>query len=531
MNSICFSSVARAASDIVSRLVVPAMLASSAHRAPDKTALVFGGTKRSYAELWARSASVAAALGQRGTNPGDPIALLLHNGVEIVEAFFGCHLAGAVPVPVNYRLSKGEVAFILGDAGAVGIILDRDLADVGTSAAEDGGVVRWRLEVGGAVHGAHSYEDAVNACSPAPPDVAVAEDDIAFLIYTSGTTGRPKGAMITHRNLYASTVGWVHEVGAHQDDVWLSGQPLFHIGGINGLLPFLYLGATVVLHPSSRFDARRTIALMIEHRVTRCVFVPTQWRDICERPEAADLVTAGLKTALWGASAAPRETLELMERTFAGVDIVSAFGQTEMAGTTTMLKGDDSLRKLGSVGKPVIGVDTRIVDEDGNDVASGQVGELVYRGPTAMAGYHGNAAATEEAFAGGWLHSGDLLREDHEGFLYVVDRKKDMIISGGENIYPAEVERVLMSHPSVADVAVIGVPHPRWVETPLAVVVTVGGSAIDEAELIAHCLGRLTGFKRPSAVVFASSLPRNAGGKVLKRELRQLHRRHFVSDS
>src|SRR5882757_9240196 len=185
------------------------------------------------------------------------------------------------------------------------------------------------------------------------------------------------------------------------------------------------------------------------HRVTRCVFVPTQWQDICRRPEATDLASVGLRTALWGGSAAPRETLELMERTFVGVDIVSAFGQTEMSGTTAMLKGDDSLRKLGSVGKPVIGVDIRIVDEAGSDVAVGEVGELVYRGPMAMAGYHENRAATEEAFAGGWLHSGDLLHEDEEGFLYVVDRKKDMIISGGENIYPAEVERALLAHPAV----------------------------------------------------------------------------------
>jgi acyl-CoA synthetase (AMP-forming)/AMP-acid ligase II len=516
--------------ETVSRLVVPAMLASSAHRAPGKTALIFGGTRRSYAELWARSASLAAALRQRGVKPGEQVALFLHNGIEIIEAFFGCHLAGAVPVPVNFRLSRDEVTFILADSSAVGIILDSELADVGTSAATHAGV-GWRLEVAASVDPAHSYEAAVNACSPKPPDVTLTEDDLAFLIYTSGTTGRPKGAMITHRNLYASTVGWVHEVGAQADDVWLSGQPLFHIGGINGLLPFIYLAATVVLHPTNRFDARRTIALMLQHRVTRCVFVPTQWREICERPEAPELVTAGLKTALWGASAAPRETLELMERTLAGVDIVSAFGQTEMAGTTTMLKGADSLRKLGSVGKPIIGVETRIVDEAGNDVAVGQVGELVYRGPTAMAGYHGSRAATEEAFAGGWLHSGDLLREDDEGFLYVVDRKKDLIISGGENIYPAEVERVLSNHPDVVEVAVVGVPHLRWVETPLAVVVPVSGSAVDEAGLIAYCKETLTGYKRPSAVVFASSLPRNAGGKVLKRELRDLHRRHFVADA
>jgi acyl-CoA synthetase (AMP-forming)/AMP-acid ligase II len=205
------------------------------------------------------------------------------------------------------------------------------------------------------------------------------------------------------------------------------------------------------------------------------------------------------------------------------VEIVNAFGQTEMSSNTCFLRGEDAIRKMGSVGRPALGVEVRIVDEEGADVPRGEVGEIVYRGPTVMQGYHGRPEATAEAFAGGWFHSGDLVREDEEGFIYVVDRLKDMLISGGENVYPAEVERALIEHPAVAEVAVIGVPHERWVETPLAVVVLEPGAEVSEAELIAHCRERLAGYKKPSAVVFVTELPRNAAGKVLKRQLRDTH--------
>src|SRR6476469_10941260 len=224
---------------------------------------------------------------------------------------------------------------------------------------------------------------------------------------------------------------------------------------------------------------------------------------------------ARLRVAMWGASPAPRTTLELMAATFPGADIVSAYGQTEMSGATTLLKGPDATRKMGSVGKPMRDVELRLEDEvDG-------VGEIVYRGPFVMRGYWNDADATAEAFAGGWFHSGDLATRDEEGYLRLVDRKKDMIVSGGENVYPAEIERVLRDHPAVGDVAVIGVPHPRWVETPVAFVVTADGQPTpNESELVAHCRGLLAGYKKPSAIYFVDALPRNATGKVVKRTLR-----------
>jgi acyl-CoA synthetase (AMP-forming)/AMP-acid ligase II len=265
------------------------------------------------------------------------------------------------------------------------------------------------------------------------------------------------------------------------------------------------------------------LELIEAHSVTMCIFVPTQWETICRSHFVARVDPGQLRVAMWGASPAPLHTLEAMARAFPRAAIVSAYGQTEMSGATTLLKGPDSTRKMGSVGKPMLGVELRVVDDDLRDVAIGEVGEVVYRGPNVMAGYHQQPDATEEAFAGDWFHSGDLARFDDEGYVWLVDRKKDMIVSGGENVYPAEVERVLLDHPGVAEAAVIGVPHPRWVETPVAFVVPSGRGELDEGELIAHCREYLAGYKKPSAIIVVEELPRNAGGKVLKRILRQTY--------
>jgi fatty-acyl-CoA synthase len=339
------------------------------------------------------------------------------------------------------------------------------------------------------------------------------------LMYTSGTTGLPKGAMLTHRGLLANTVNWILEMGATSDDVWLSGLPLFHIGGINGFLPFLYLGATSVITTSLGFDPTEALQRLEAHRATMCYFVPTPWDQICDVAQKSDFDTSRLRRGLWGASQAPVAVLQKIADTFPDVGIVNAFGQTEMSSNTCFLKPEDALRKRGSVGRPLINVEYRVVDRDGRDVMRGDVGEIVYRGPTVMVGYYKNPEATADTFRGGWMHSGDLVLEDDEGYLYVVDRTKDMIISGGENIYPAEVERALAEHPGVRDVSVFGVRHPRWVETPVAAVVP-GAEPPSAEELVRFVQERLASYKKPSAVVFVDELPRNAAGKVLKRSLR-----------
>jgi fatty-acyl-CoA synthase len=505
------------------RFVVPEMVARSARRDPAAPALAFEGETRSAGELDARANRVAGALAARGVGPGENVAILMQNRIEFVEAFLGIQRLGACAVPVNFRLSQGEVDYVLANSKAVGILSDAELVAVGQAAAPTLPDVRFHLVAGPPQPGAESYEAALAAASPESPEVLVDDEVLAFLMYTSGTTGRPKGAMLTHQNLVANTMNWLYEVGARSSDVWLSGLPLFHIGGLNGILPFLQLGALAVIEPSGGFDPAVSIERLGRHDVSICFFVPTQWQEICECPAVAGLDRERLRTAMWGASQSPIQTLELLAATFPSVEIVNAFGQTEMSSNTCFLKGTDALRKMGSVGRPAINVEARVVDEEGTDVRRGEVGEIVYRGPTVMQGYFGKPEETADAFADGWFHSGDLVREDEDGFLYVVDRLKDMLISGGENVYPAEVERVLMEHEAVAEVAVVGIPHPRWVETPLAVVVAAPGVEVGEGELIEHSRERLAGYKKPSAVVFVEELPRNAAGKVLKRALRERH--------
>jgi fatty-acyl-CoA synthase len=497
------------------RLVLAELTGRAARSHPNRPAVVFGDEVRTHAELHERAARLASVLAEGGVKAADRVALLLRNRIEFVEALLACHRLAAVAVPINFRLAADEIDYILGDSGAVALI-----CDCGAPESRVGAV----LEVGPA------YEQAVGLAPPWGEVAEVCEDDVALMCYTSGTTGRPKGARLTHRNLVASTLSWIHEMRAGEDDVWLSGQPLFHIGGINGLLPFLVLGATVIITPSTTFHAEAMLGLMAAHNVTMCIFVPTQWATICRSGSVARVDPEQLRVAMWGASPAPLHTLEAMARAFPRAAIVSAYGQTEMSGATTLLKGADSTRKMGSVGKPMLGVELRVVDDDLREVAIGKVGEIVYRGPNVMAGYHRQPEATREAFAGDWFHSGDLARFDDEGYLWLVDRKKDMIVSGGENVYPAEVERVLLDHPAVAEAAVIGVPHPRWVETPVAFVVPSGTGEVSEDELIIHCREYLAGYKKPSAIVVVDELPRNAGGKVLRRVLRETYSEKGVSE-
>lgn len=502
------------------RMVLGEMLARNARQYPDKTALVFEGKALTFAELNSRVNRLAAALARRGVTHGSKVAVLMFNKLEVIEAYFACQKLGACPVPVNFRLAADEVRYILGNSEAVGIIVDSDLESLAVEAGAANPTVAFILSTSSSsVAPVESYETALSFELDVEPDAMVDDEDLAFLMYTSGTTGLPKGAMLTHQNLMANTINWTIEMEAGHEDVWLSGLPLFHIGGVNGILPFIFTGGTSIITPSTNFDAADSLVKIVQYDVTMCYFVPTQWQEICSLPEARNVDTSKLRKALWGASQAPKSTLELLVSTFPSVGIVNAFGQTEMSSNTCFLKPADAVRKMGSVGKPAINVEVRIVDDEMNDVPAGQIGEIVYRGMTVMKGYFRNDRATDEAFAGGWFHSGDLVLMDDEGFITVVDRKKDMIISGGENIYPAEVERVLEQHPAVREVTVIGVAHPKWVETPVAVVVP-NGEPPTEVELIEFAKARLASYKKPTRVVFVETLPRNAAGKILRRELR-----------
>ena len=433
------------------------------------------------------------------------------------------NLLGAIAVPVNFRLTPPEIGFLVQDCDAHVIITESVLTGIAT-AVRDIGPTLGTVIVAGAPSedGTLGYEDLIGETGEearSAPAVDVPDDSPALIMYTSGTTGRPKGAVLTHTNLTGQTMTGLYTHGADiNHDVGFIGVPLFHIAGIGNILSGLTLGLPTVIHPLAAFDPGQLLDVLAAEKVTGIFLVPAQWQGVCAAQQAKprDLV---LRVLSWGAAPASDTLLRTMSETFPGTQILAAFGQTEMSPVTCMLLGADAQRKLGSVGKVIPTVSARVVDENMHDVPVGHVGEIVYRAPTLMAGYWNNPGATAEAFAGGWFHSGDLVRMDAEGYVWVVDRKKDMIISGGENIYCAEVENVLSSHPGIVEVAVIGRAHERWGEVAVAVA-AVSEQGLRLADLEEFLNDRLARYKHPKALEIVDALPRNPAGKVLKTELR-----------
>ncbi len=493
-----------------------------AHSRPDRAAFRFQGETTTWRELRDRVDRVAAALVGRGVGRGDRVALLMGNRPEFMEIVLAANKVGAIGVPVNFRLSGGEVAYILDDSGAKLLFVD----DTAKTAAEDAvqrasGQIELVTVDGGS--GAHTtYETLMGEGSAVDP-VDVPEDAPALIMYTSGTTGRPKGAVLSHQNLLSESVVLIRAYELCSDDeVNLVASPMFHIGAIGSIAPLLLIGGTMVVLPSAAFNAAQVLDLLEGERVTSAFLVPTQWQALCDESDIDKRDLTHLRTTSWGAAPATDKLLRRMGEAFPAALNVAVFGQTEMSPITCVLEGKDALRKLGSVGKPVSTVAVRVVDDQMNDVAQGDVGEIVYQGTGLMEGYWQNPEATAEAFDGGWFHSGDLVRMDEEGFLYVVDRAKDMIISGGENIYCAEVENVLADHPDIVEVTVIGREHPKWGETPIAVVVTRGPEVdLDIESLRTWAADHLARYKLPTGLQIVEALPRNAAGKVTKAALRE----------
>ncbi|WP_235876966.1 long-chain-fatty-acid--CoA ligase [Saccharopolyspora terrae] len=503
-------------------------LARHARKIPDEIALRHGEISRSYAEFDDRVTRLANALRDRGLGAGDRFAVATLNHLETIEAFVAGSRIGAICVPVNFRLVAGEIAYALTDSGASAVITDSFLAETVAEAREQAPGTRFALVVGGGDAGAESadFERALAAASSEHDELDVDLHSPAFIMYTSGTTGRPKGAVLSHYNLLMHTCSLLIHNGVSEDDrVYLVGVPLFHIAGVSGLMGPLLRGGRIVLSSSGRFDPRETVEMLARERISGCFFVPAQWQAICSLPDIAEHDLSALRRISWGAAPASTTLLRQIMATFPQAELSTVFGQTECSPVTTALRAEDALRKIGSVGTPLLNVEVRIVDDEMNDVAPGEVGEIVYRGPTVMSGYWNKPEETAEAFRGGWFHSGDLVRQDADGYIYVVDRKKDMIISGGENIYCAEVEEALSGHPKVGEVALIGVPDQRWGESPLAVIAPrdPADPPTDE-DIESWCRARLAGYKRPRQIRVVEQLPRNPSGKVLKTTLRSQYR-------
>lgn len=487
---------------------------------PHAPALRFLGRTLTWADLNRRVTALAGAMSRRGVGFGDRVMVLMLNRTEFVESVLAANMLGAIAVPLNFRLTPSEIAFLVKDSGARVVVTEAVLAPVATGVRTIAPVLDTVVVAGTTGEdGVLFYEDLINEAGDEPAPVDIPNDAPALIMYTSGTTGRPKGAVLTHANLTGQTMTTLYTGGVDlNNDVGFIGVPLFHIAGIGNLLSGTLLGLPTVIYPLGAFDPGQLLDVLEAEKVTGIFLVPAQWQAVCAEQQARprDL---RLRVMSWGAAPAPDVLLRQMSEIFPGTQILAAFGQTEMSPVTCMLLGDDAIRKRGSVGRVVPTVAARVVDDEMNDVPVGEVGEIVYRAPTLMSGYWNNPEATAEAFAGGWFHSGDLVRMDPDGYVWVVDRKKDMIISGGENIYCAEVENVLAGHERIVEVAVIGRTDEKWGEVPIAVAaVTEGHLRIEELD--EYLTERLARYKHPTALEIVDALPRNPAGKVLKTELR-----------
>ncbi|MFJ9562832.1 acyl-CoA synthetase [Streptomyces fuscichromogenes] len=502
------------------------LLRRSAARVPDLTAIAYRDLRQTYAELDATVDRTAGALAARGVRKGDRIALLSHNNHAYVVLYFALARLGAVSVPVNFMLSAGEVAYILDHSGATGLVVEDALLPVAEQALTEADLAE-TVTVRGVIPdnglptpaGWESVEDWTAYDGTPAPEAVVAEDDLAQLIYTSGTESRPKGAMLSARSLLAQYVTCVVDGEMSGDDVEVHALPLFHCAQLHCFLtPGIYLGATNVILPGA--DAAAILRTVEAEHATKLFCPPTVWISLLRHPDFDERDLSSLRKGYYGASIMPVEVLKEIGERLPAVKLFNFYGQTEMSPVATVLKPEDQVRKAGSAGRAGLNVQTLVVDEENRPVPAGQIGEIVHRSPHAMLGYWNDPERTDAAFAGGWFHSGDLGVLDAEGYLTVVDRKKDMIKSGGENVASREVEEVLYRHPAVAETAVFGLPHPQWIEAVTAVVVLRDGASATADELTAHCREQLASFKTPKHIEFAEQLPKNASGKLLKRELR-----------
>jgi long-chain acyl-CoA synthetase len=491
---------------------------------PDVEALRWGdGASMSYAELDRRSSQAAQGFLAEGVRPQDRIAMIDKNGPEFFDMFFGAAKINAVPTPVNWRLAPPEVAYIVNDAQAKVFVVGSEYLPLLKQIAPELTTVK-RILVVGEETGEWQSWDAWRDQFPADdPHVPQADDDVAFQLYSSGTTGLPKGVQLTNRNLFVALPMYQELMGMGEGSVNLGAMPLFHIGGGGWSLAGLTFGVTTII--VREIDPAKLVDLIERERVTHAFLVPAVFQFMLMVPGVNERDFSSLKALLYGASPISVEVLSGSIRTF-GCQFFQAYGLTETTGTVVLLPAEDhdpdgpNKHRLRAAGKPIPGVELRIVDgSTGEDRPVGEVGEIWVRSEQVMKGYWNLPDETVATIReGGWFRTGDAGYLDADGYVYIHDRVKDMIVSGGENIYPAEVENVLMSHPNVADVAVIGVPSDRWGETPKAMVVRKGD--VTEQELIDFCRERLAKFKCPTSVEWIDALPRNPSGKILKKDLR-----------
>ena len=507
---------------------IGSLLTQTALAFPERAAIVCGETQSSYAEYNARCNRLANALGSLGLRPGDHVGLLMYNCPEMLEAMFACFKAGFGAVPINFRLHPKEFAFIIDHSEARAVIVspefDASIAEIRDRIPKVAHIITVSPKPPGELQ---AYDDLLTGASDQFTDVNRSPDDIAWIFYTSGTTGQSKGAMLTHRNLMAMTwtffADMVENFGT--DEVDLHAAPLSHGSGLYAL-PNIARAATNIISDKS-FDAEKILQIIETRQVTNFFAAPTMIKRLLDCPAFERYDLSSLKALMYGGAPMLVDDLKnAMEKL--GPCLVQLYGQGESPMTITYLSHEDhildgtpeQMKRLGSAGYARTGVEVAVVDAHDTPLPPGQMGEIVTRSDLVMKGYWNNPQATEETLRNGWLHTGDVGYLDERGYLFLMDRSKDMIISGGENIYPREIEEAIIQHPAVREVAVIGIPDAEWGEAIKAVVALVPGGSATEEELIAFCKEQIASYKKPKSIDFIDELPKNNYGKIVKRELR-----------
>jgi acyl-CoA synthetase (AMP-forming)/AMP-acid ligase II len=481
-----------------------------AQLSPGRTAFIHDGTPVTYAGVHERSTRLASQLRAAGVKPGDRVAYLGANHPSFAETMFATHLLGGIFVPLNFRLTAPEVDYVLGHSEA-SVLVDAMGMGSGTGA----GTAKPRTVVA-----LEEYEAWLAAGDPAPLDVPVSRDDPAFILYTSGTTGRPKGAVLTHSNIIWNTLNLMVGLDIASDEVTLISAPLFHVAALNQtLLPTFLKGGCSVIMP--RWDVDACYDLIAEHRITWMFGVTTMFAAFARSPRWAGADLSSLRNLMSGGAPVPEALIRTYQER--GLVFCQGYGLTETSPGATWLEAAESINKAGSAGLPVFFADVRLVRPDLTDTAPGERGEVLIQGPNVTPGYWRDPQSTAAAFSeGGWFHSGDIATRDEDGYVSIVDRVKDMYISGGENVYPAEIEAVLFEHPAIAGCAVVGVPHEKWGQVGRAFLTLRPGMQASAAELRSFLAARLAKYKIPDRFDELDSLPRTGSGKVRKQKLREL---------
>ncbi|HIG41854.1 MAG: long-chain-fatty-acid--CoA ligase [bacterium] len=480
------------------------------------------GLRLTFRELNTRCNKLANALLASGVEPGDRVALLMMNSPEFMTAYFAIAKIGGIVVPLNWRLVADELEFILKDSGSTTLIFGEEFIDLVTDLYGRGDKTdlnEW-IQVSktdGESNFSKDYARFEQSGNASEPEVSAVDDDLLYIMYTSGTTGLPKGVVHTHATSLWALLTFAITCDYRDGDINLAALPMFHVGALTPLILNVYRGVTSVV--MREFDPQKAWQLIQDEKINHCLFVPAMLNFMLQVPDLDRFDISALRYILSGASPLPVSLIEAYDKI--GVEVQQIYGLTETCGPAAVINGENAIKKIGSTGRAFFHTEIRIVDEEGNNCPPDEQGEVWVSGQHVMKEYWNRPEATKETIVdGGWLRTGDVASMDEEGFIYIQDRIKDMIISGGENVYPAEIENIILGHPGVAEVAVIGQPSERWGESPFAVIVK-NVDDLSEADILKFCDGKLARFKLPKGATFIDVIPRNPSGKVLKRLLRE----------